>query len=448
VTAFRARASLRLAALVAGSVIVLSLGGMGLLYREAARELTAGQAALVLADLRSLTAIHDQRAPAVFRQTILARDLAPPAGGDTFLLVSASGERLAGTLPAWPDLPRATNGAGAEPEVQRFEVDGAAYLGAARTLSDGQRLLVARPLAPIEATLATLRGMILAVAAAMVAAGLGVGWLAARTVMGRIDRINALADRVAGGALDARLPGPRSNDEFGLLETHVHAMLDRIQNLNRATQHLSDSIAHELRTPLSRMMQRLAALPGPPEAVDALRSEMRGTIRIFDSLLDISRAEAETGQGPGLVPTDLSAVAAEVWDLYEAAAEDKGLVPEARIAPGLAILGDRTLVAQAISNLLDNAVKFCAPGDTVRLRLEAAGDRHLLVVEDTGPGMPEDIRAAAFDRFVRAERDREVAGHGLGLALVRAIAARHGARLSLPDRDRGFAVEIAWPRLA
>ena len=445
-TVLQARASLRLAALVAGAVIVLSLAGMGLLYREAAHELEAGQAALAVADLRGLAAIHDQRAPAVFRQTILARTLAPPPGGDTFILLSPTGERLAGTLAAWPDLP--ANATDAAPATLRFELDGARFVGAAKVLGDGQRLLVARPLAPVEATLATLRGMILAVAAAMVAAGLGVGWLAARTVMGRIDRINALADRVAAGALDARLPGPRSRDEFGLLETHVHAMLDRIEALNRATHHLSDSIAHELRTPLSRMMQRLSALHGPPEAVDALRAEMRGTIRIFDSLLDISRAEADAGAGPRLLPVNLSAVTAEVWELYEPVAEDRGLRPEARIVPDLAILGDRTLVARAISNLLDNAVKFTAPGDSVRLRLEPAGDRHVLTVEDTGPGMPEGLRAAAFDRFVRAECHREVAGHGLGLALVRAIAARHGARLGLPARATGFAVEIAWPRLA
>jgi signal transduction histidine kinase len=271
--------------------------------------------------------------------------------------------------------------------------------------------------------------------------------MAGRSVLGRIERVNALADRVAAGELDARLPGPRSRDEFGLLETHVHAMLDRIQNLNRATHHLSDSIAHELRTPLNRMAQRLARLHAPAPEVEALRSEMRGTIRIFDSLLAISRAEADAGQGPGLVPVDLSAVAAEVWELYEPVAEDKGLVPEAAIDPGLAVLGDRTLIAQALSNLIENAVKYCAAGDRLRLTLRAAGERQVLTVEDSGPGLPDDVREAAFDRFTRGARDRELPGHGLGLALVRAIAARHGARLSLPPRERGLAIEIAFPRL-
>jgi signal transduction histidine kinase len=147
------------------------------------------------------------------------------------------------------------------------------------------------------------------------------------------------------------------------------------------------------------------------------------------------------------VPVDLSAVALEVWDLYEPLAEDKGLVAEASVAPGLMVLGDRNLIAQVLSNLLDNAIKYCAAGDRVSLVLTEAGDRHLMRVADTGPGLPEDIKGEAFERFVRAERDRGIKGHGLGLALVRAIAARHGARMEMPAPDRGFVLEIQWPRL-
>ncbi|MEZ5798615.1 MAG: HAMP domain-containing protein [Paracoccaceae bacterium] len=122
--------------------------------------------------------------------------------------------------------------------------------------------------------------MLALVAAVLVAAG-GVGWLAAAWVMARIGRVNSLADRVAAGDLSARLPGPRSPDEFGLLETHVHEMLDRIENLNRATHHLSDTIAHELRTPLNRMLQRISRIEGQEEEVEALKAEMRGAVRMF-----------------------------------------------------------------------------------------------------------------------------------------------------------------------
>jgi signal transduction histidine kinase len=224
-------------------------------------------------------------------------------------------------------------------------------------------------------------------------------------------------------------------------------MLDRIENLNRATHRLSDTIAHELRTPLNRMLLKLDRIDGQDEITDALKGEMRQAIRMFDSLLDISRAEADAGTGGGLVPVDLSAVAREVWELYEPLAEDKGLDVQAMIAPGLQVLGDRNLIAQLLANLLDNAIKYCAPGDVLTLKLSSDGDRHVMRVADTGPGLPEEMRGEAFERFVRADRDRGIKGHGLGLALVRAIAVRHGARLVLPDGGTGFALEIHWPRL-
>ncbi|TAG13816.1 MAG: ATP-binding protein [Rhodobacterales bacterium] len=117
------------------------------------------------------------------------------------------------------------------------------------------------------------------------------------------------------------------------------------------------------------------------------------------------------------------------------------------MAPGLQVLGDRNLIAQLVANLMDNAIKYCAAGDRLTLTLSPNGDRHLMRVADSGPGLPAEMRGEAFERFVRAERDRGVKGHGLGLALVRAIAARHGARLMIPEGAGGFTLEIHWPRL-
>ena len=148
------------------------------------------------------------------------------------------------------------------------------------------------------------------------------------------------------------------------------------------------------------------------------------------------------------MPVDLSEVAQEVWELYEPLAEDKGLLVRADVAPGLRVLGDRNLIAQMLSNLIDNAIKYCGPGDSLRLTLTEGADRHLMQVADTGPGLPDELRAEAFDRFTRAERDRGIKGHGLGLALVRAIAARHGAKLEMPAAEKGFVLDIGWPKLA
>ncbi|MFN4172933.1 MAG: sensor histidine kinase, partial [Pseudorhodobacter sp.] len=224
-------------------------------------------------------------------------------------------------------------------------------------------------------------------------------------------------------------------------------MLDRIAALNRATHRLSDHIAHELRTPLNRIAQRIEAVEGPEGLAEDLRAEIRATIRVFDALLDISRAEADQGDGAGLVPVDLSALCAELAGLYAPLAEDHGLTLTDGIAPGQTVLGDRTLIGQMIANLLDNAVKYCRSGDAVHLALAADEGRVLLTVRDSGPGLPADLRAGGFERFRRGAQDRETPGHGLGLALVQAIAARHGAKLRLPEVEKGFELEIGWPRL-
>ncbi len=441
-----ARATLRLAAVMALAVTVLSLLAMALQYRLVEARLMEGQRALLSADLDGFAALYDQRRIIALRQAIDYR-AAAATGEEMLLLLDRGGTVLAGTRDSWP--------AGLTPEGEGFAVEparefvegGTRWLAVARDLPGGFPLLVARSLRPVDDTLAALRRGMFGLLAAVLVAGGAVGWLAARSVMGRIGRVNDLADRVAEGALDARLPGARSDDEFGLLESHVHAMLDRIQNLNRATHRLSDTIAHELRTPLNRMLQKLSRIEGQEEVTAELRTEMRQAIRMFDSLLDISRAEADAGTGGGLVPVDLSAVAGEVWELYEPLAEDKGLKTQAVIGPGLVVLGDRNLIAQLLANLLENAIKYCAPGDLLTLSLAPDGDRHLMRVSDTGPGLPAEMRGEAFERFVRAERDRGIKGHGLGLAVVRAIAARHGARLVLPEGAQGFVLEIHWPRL-
>lgn len=445
-----ARATLRLAAVMALAITALSLLAMGLQYRLVETRLTEASKAALAADLAGYAALYDQRRIIALRQAIDYRSAAA-TGSELLLLQDRNGTTLAGTETTWPSAvspsPPAADGF-SPAETLDFTHNQTHWLGVARTLPGGFPLLVARSLAPVDATLTSLRKAIAALAAVLLAAGALVGWLAAKSVIARIGRVNALADRVATGDLAARLPGPRSADEFGLLETHVHAMLDRIENLNRATHRLSDTIAHELRTPLNRMTQKLARIEGQPDLAADLRAEMRNAIRVFDSLLDISRAEADQGSGGGLTPVNLSETATEVWELYEPLAEDKGLHCTLDAEPDLHILGDRNLIAQMVSNLLDNAIKYCAPGDALTLTLTETPDHHRLIIADTGPGLPDAMKDVAFDRFVRADRDKDrgIQGHGLGLALVRAIAARHGAKLNLPDCEKGLVLEILWPK--
>ncbi|MFN4159087.1 MAG: ATP-binding protein [Gemmobacter sp.] len=435
---------LRLVAVVAVAVTILSLAGMVLQYRLVQARLMAGAQAVLAADLDGLAALYDQRRIIALRQAIEYRAVAA-TGAEMLWLGTRSGGMLAGTRADWPAGLMPAGEGFAPGAAQVFEAESARWLGVARVLPGGFPLLVARSLAGVDATLAALRRAMAAITAGMLALGVGVGWLAARGPMARIGALNALSDRVAGGDLSARLPGPRSADEFGLLETHVHAMLDRIEALNRATHRLSDSIAHELRTPLNRMAAKLDRVQGQPDLVADLRVEMRAAVRVFDALLDISRAEADTGGG-GLVPTDLSALAAEMAELYAPLVEEAGMTLTADLAPGQMVLGDRTLIGQMLANLLDNAVKYCRPGDRIALTLADLG-QPVLTLADTGPGLPPDLASDAFERFTRGAPHGGLRGHGLGLALVRAIATRHGARLSQPTGAKGFALEIRWPRL-
>ncbi|WP_417523500.1 ATP-binding protein [Marinovum sp.] len=442
-------ASLRLTLAIASLILLMALLAMAVQYRTAAQALDRQQRELLQSDIDSFAELYDQRRIPALRQAIEDRAAQTPQGQALYLLQDREGRTLAGNLSDWPeDLPAMAGGVTeAAPRQFTLPPGEAAYNGIARVLPGGFPLLVARADTLTADTLAEMRGTLLWMTLALLGMAALTGGFVSRLVLRRIDRVNALADRVAAGDLAARLPGARSPDEFGALEEHVHAMLDRIQNLNAATNRLSDAIAHELRTPLNRIAQKLDQLEGQPELVGEIRAELRGTIRIFDALLDISGALAEQGQRPGLAPLDLSQVAQEVFELYEPVAEEAGLACRIAAEPGLHILGDRSLLAQLIANLLDNAIKFCAPGDTLTLSLTAAETRHVLEVSDTGPGVPEDIRADLFEQFTRAERDRDKAGHGLGLALVQAIAARHGARLDLPQRSKGFAIAIAFPKL-
>ncbi|MBR9762698.1 MAG: HAMP domain-containing protein [Rhodobacteraceae bacterium] len=452
--ALRRSASLRVTLAIAAGIILISLSAMGLQYQLTARALAARQAELLETDLDAFAANYQQRRIPALRQAVAFRSQTMLPDEAIYLLQDRAGVKLAGNIGGWP--------LGITPEGDRFEPAPVldyrlplgpggteiAYRGIARELPGGFRFLTARAETPREVTLAGLRAVILPVAAGLVVLALLAGWLTSRWVLARIGRINRLADRVAGGDLSARLPGDRPGDEFGLLETHVHAMLDRIEALNRATQRLSDLIAHELRTPLNRILQKIRTLeaPGPQKA--ALEAEIHATTRTFNALLDISSAEAAGGARPGLVPVDLAALAGELCELYQPLAEDRGMTLAAHLPETAMVLGERNLIAQVLTNLLDNAIKFCAPGDAITLTLAPADDRHLMVVEDTGPGLPEEIRAEVTRLFVRAPRDRQVPGHGLGLALVQAVATRHGARLSLPATGEGFRIEISWPGLS
>jgi signal transduction histidine kinase len=262
------------------------------------------------------------------------------------------------------------------------------------------------------------------------------------------------------GDLSGRLPIAGTNDELDRLAGNLNAMLERIEALMHGLKEVSDNIAHDLKTPLTRMRNRCeealrmaedesqyrAALQSAIEESDAL-------IRTFNALLMIARAESGQARD-GMSEFDAAEIARGVGELYEPLADDKGLALKVDAPAAAPVLGNRELVSQALANLVDNAIKYAAPNGAqvdgvqpeIVVRATGEGDRILLTVSDPGPGIPEADRSRVVDRFVRLEQSRSLPGSGLGLSLAQAVARLHGGELRLEDNHPGLRSVISLPR--
>jgi len=275
-----------------------------------------------------------------------------------------------------------------------------------------------------------------------------------RRALKRIDAVSEASRRIMGGDLSGRLPISGAGDEFDRLSQNLNAMLDRIAALNEGLRQVSDNLAHDLKTPLTRLRNRAeAALAGRPKtaeyraALERTIAESDQLIRTFNAILMISRLEAGNSS-EATTAVDLKAIVEDVVELYEPAAEEMGVALEARVREPVVIEGNRELIGQALSNVVDNAIKYTAghaQEAKVTVSLEADGDGPRLVVEDNGPGIPEEDRQRVTERFVRLEASRSQPGSGLGLSLVSAVMKYHGGRLELSGRDPGLAVAMKFP---
>jgi signal transduction histidine kinase len=276
--------------------------------------------------------------------------------------------------------------------------------------------------------------------AALITLALGIagGLLMTRNMLRKVEAVNRTSAGIIHGDLTQRVPVTGSGDEFDQLAENLNAMLDQIERLMLAMRQVTDNIAHDLRTPLSRLRARLeVTLIEKPDATryaDALRdtiAEADNLLQTFNALLSIAEIEAGSRRDSWAV-VDLAAIARNVAELYEPVADEKGLALRLDIADRVTVRGDRHLLSQAIANLLDNALKYTAEG-YVALTLVANGEAARLEVADSGPGVPPERREAVFDRFVRLEGSRSTPGNGLGLSLVRAVAKLHDGAVWLED---------------
>jgi signal transduction histidine kinase len=300
----------------------------------------------------------------------------------------------------------------------------------------------------------------------VVVLGLGGGVFVARRVLRRIDAMTGTTQRIMAGDLSGRLPVGRSGDELDRLAENLNAMLERIEALMMGLKEVSDNIAHDLKTPLTRLRNRaeeaLARSGSETEYRSALErtiEESDGLIRTFNALLMIARAESGQARG-NMDDFDAADVANGIHELYEPLAEDDGMTLRVKTVPA-PLHGNRELISQALANLVENAIKYgksnpaaqplgaeaVARTDGKEILIEARreGDQVLLSVTDHGPGIPEADRKHAVERFVRLEASRTQPGSGLGLSLASAVATLHGGELRLADAHPGLKAVLVIP---
>ena len=371
-----------------------------------------------------------------------------------YMLIGApSGAVLAGNLTALPPEALTADGdffnfkfekplldaAGREIGIQQREARG--KMMRFRASADAEQsylVVVARDVASREYLRARSQSVVTRAALVTVAFGVVIGLVFSRTLLRRVEVVSRTARAIRGGDLSQRIPTTGAGDEIDDLSANLNSMLDQIERLMAGMRDVSDNIAHDLRSPLTRIQNRLnEALKGDAAAKDeALRltiDDSEKLLATFNALLSIARIQSGEGAGV-LTPIDIVAIAEEMAELYEPAAQDAGFELTLITAPTPRVKGSRELVSQAVANFLDNALKYAEGGSRIELRVGRA--KHggaALSVADDGPGVRPEDRSRIFERFVRLERSRSTPGSGLGLSLVSAIARAHGARLELGD---------------
>ena len=372
--------------------------------------------------------------------------------GFEYRLADPAGHWLAGRLPPQPG--------GAWGYVQATAHEGAAHEGQGRaryltythSLQDGARLTVGQDLATEAGEADAITRALVGCGLLGVAVCLVMSTLVARRTWRRIADISAAAAAVAEGRLDVRVarPSGAARDDIDALAQAFNVMLDRIELLLAQVRQVSTDIAHDLRTPLNRFAQRLERLrlqvgrdPVHLQAVSALERDLDEIVRTFDALLQLS--EIETAEAMGRVRiVDLAEVAQRVSDAYRPDLEAGGRILEVE-GEATPIAADERLIAQSLANLIENAMRHTPVGARVRVEVGRSGRRGQLVVVDDGPGVPAEARNRVLKPFVRLTASRSTPGSGLGLSIVAAVAARHGAALSLEDAGPGLRVRISFP---
>jgi signal transduction histidine kinase len=441
-------ASFRLPLLYA-VLFMLSAGALFItVYWTATAAMQNDMAAVLRTEAYQLAEIHSRSGLGGLANQIKRRMDFRTRGPIFYLLQAPNRRVVVGNLPGMPPVDGVIDFV-PQPETIDVDVDPPKLTGFGLTLSDGSFLLVAQDAS-------RLTEMQHAIASAFVwASGLSLllaiagGALIGSSFLRRIDTITRTSLAIMEGDLSARIPVRGTRDEIDQLVSSLNAMLGRIQQLMDGLRQVSSDIAHDLRTPLGRLRQHLedareraTTTADYAAAADAAIEEADELLETFSALLRIAQVEAGA-QKRGFAEVDLSELLRDIGEAYQPAAEDSDRTLDYRIDEGVKFTGDRQLLAQMISNLVENALRHTPAGSTVSLALRKTGPGLEIEVADNGPGIPEDEHGRVFDRFYRLDRSRSTAGSGLGLALVKAIAGLHGLTIRLEDRKPGLGVVVS-----
>jgi len=324
-------------------------------------------------------------------------------------------------------------------------------------LANGMRLVVGRDVVERRGYSAIILQSFLVGVVGIILFSVIAGGITARRVLRRIDAIRDTSTKIMSGNLSERVPITSRNDEFDGLATNLNAMLDRIEQLLQGLKEVTDNVAHDLKTPLTRLRSKAesalrdtASEASREEALETVIVESDRLIKTFNALLMIARVEAGAPSG-ALSEINISDIVADVAELYGPVAEDEGIEVVTAIAPEITLKANRELIGQAMVNLLENAIKYARPedGSPGRIEVELLQNSGMvrISVADNGSGIPEADRKRVLERFVRLEKSRSEPGSGLGLALVNAVARLHGGSFSIEDNGPGVRAVLELPAL-
>jgi signal transduction histidine kinase len=423
---------------------------VGYIYWQTNGYLQQQTNATISAEIRGLTEQFRQPGGPGVEAVVRDRIARDPSRSTLYLLLDAEQGPVLGNLAAWPAGELDADGWYRFTQMDR-QGHPVPFQGRILQTGKGSRLLVAKEQANLAATRQLInRVYVLTLAIGLLLALFG-GIVLSSSVTRRVDAINRTSREIMAGRLQRRMPVRGINDEFDQLAENLNAMLDRIDSLIDSVRAVTDNIAHDLRTPLTRLRGRLENLASQPGINEMVRNELHATITdadhllaTFRALLRIARIESGT-HDEAWSDIDLGALLHDAWELYHAVGEEKDITVHLGAAAGR-MRGDRDLLFQAVSNLLDNALKYSPAGSEVRLELRDQGERLTIMVSDQGPGVPAAERGKVLDRFYRTATVTGIPGSGLGLSLVNAIARHHGGELILEDNAPGLRVLLELPR--